>query len=301
MKAKGLLALALKQVHEFPIEPCNVSRFISGEFGLVRSITGLKGLEGTLIVPGQPYRLTEGRIVHLRSGHVRVYANLREVMLEAHQLVVASPGTVLQFSDLSPDCDLSMLGFANSYMEGWQKEELLTSYLHGRLYLRLPLEATDEQRLENIFSLLWDVVHDTPFPKKIVQSLISTLFHQITYFQEKNRSADQHKCTRQEEVFNRFLDLVNKHAVSERNVAFYADHLYLTPRYLSTLIRQASNRTIMEWINEAIIQEAKLMLRHSDNPVYQIANDLNFPNASFFCKFFRRMVGKTPLEYRTEV
>lgn len=301
MSQKGLLALALKQVQDFPIEPCNVFRFISPEFGLVRSIQGMQELNGFLIVTGQPYRLAEGRVIHLRSGYVRLHANLRELTLTPHELVVASPGTVIQFIEMSPDCDLSMLGFANSFMENWQKEELLMNYLQGRLYLRLSLQETDEQRLESILSLMWDVVHDIPFPRKTMQSLISTLFHQITYFQEKNYSDDRHKCSHQEEIFNRFLNLVNKYAIRERRVSFYADRLYLTSRYLSTLIRQASHRTVMDWINEAIVQEAKLLLHHSDKLVYQIAGELNFPNTSFFCKYFRRMTGKTPLEYRSEI
>ena len=111
-------------------------------------------------------------------------------------------------------------------------------------------------------------------------------------------SEESGRLTRQEEVFNRFLSLVNKYAIHERSVVFYADWLYLTPRYLSTLIKQTSGRTVMDWVNEAVVQEAKLLLRHSDKLVYQIADELNFPNASFFCKYFRRLTGKTPHEYR---
>lgn len=213
-------------------------------------------------------------------------------------MVVASPGTVAEFVEMSPDCELSMVGIANSFMEGWQKEEQLMAYLQGRLYLWLSLNEVIERRLEAIFSLLWEVVHDVPFPKGTVQSLISTLFHQITYLQQNGHSVRHAKYTRQEEVFNRFLGLVNKYAIRERNVAFYADRLYLTPRYLNTLIRQVSDHTVMDWINEAVIQEVKIQLLHSDKLVYQIADELNFPNPSFFSKFFHRMTGKTPNEYR---
>ena len=211
---------------------------------------------------------------------------------------VASPGTVAEFEEMSPHCELSMVGSAHRKMEGWQKEEQLMAYLQGRLYLWLSLNEVIERRLETIFSLLWEVVHDVPFPKGTVQSLISTLFHQIAYLQQNGHSVGHAKYTRQEEVFNRFLSLVNKYAIRERNVAFYADRLYLTPRYLNTLIRQVSDHTVMDWINEAVIQEVKIQLLHSDKLVYQIADELNFPNPSFFSKFFHRMTGKTPNEYR---
>ena len=68
--------------------------------------------------------------------------------------------------------------------------------------------------------------------------------------------------------------------------------------YKRQLVRQASGRTVMDWVNEAVMQEAKLMLRYTDKLVYQIADELNFPNASFFSKYFRRMAGMTPNDYR---
>ena len=79
---------------------------------------------------------------------------------------------------------------------------------------------------------------------------------------------------------------------------FHGLKLYVTPRYLCTLIRETSGRTVMDWVNDAVLLEAKLMLCHTDKLVYQIADELYFPNPSFFCKFFRRMTGKTPNQYR---
>ena len=110
-------------------------------------------------------------------------------------------------------------------------------------------------------------------------------------YEEKHQS-------RQEQVFNQFIQLVNQYASQERKVSFYADKLCLTPRYLKSLIRQASNRTVMDWINEAVIIEAKVLLKYSNKLIYQIADELNFPNTSFFCKFFKRMTGMTPLAYQ---
>ncbi len=219
---------------------------------------------------------------------------------KAGDFLVVSPGTVFEFLYVSSDLDLAMLAFSNSLMESWQKEELLQVYLQGRLFLHLSLTEQESRRMEQIFALLWEVVHDRPFPKESVQSLISLVFHQTDSFRGRGLEADKQKRTRQEEVFNRFLELVNKYAIHERNCTFYADRLCLTSRYLSTLVRQASGRTVMNWVNEAVVQEAKLMLRHTDKLVYQIADELNFPNASFFCKYFRRMTGMTPNDYRQE-
>lgn len=300
MKSNRLLLLALRQMRERVGESHNDYRFLIPELGLLRSIHGIADVVRFLSVEGQPYRLTEGRVVYFRAGTLRLRINLRELEFKAGDFLVVSPGTVFEFLYISSDFDLAMLAFSNSLMESWQKEELLQVYLQGRLFLHLSLTEQESRRMEQIFALLWEVVHDRPFPKESVQSLISLVFHQTDGFRGRELEAGKQKRSRQEEVFNRFLELVNKYAVHERSCAFYADRLCLTSRYLSTLIRQASRRTVMDWVNEAVMQEAKLMLYHTDKLVYQIADELNFPNASFFCKYFRRMTGMTPKDYRQE-
>lgn len=300
MKSNRLLLLALRQMRERVGESHNDYRFLIPELGLLRSVHGIADAVRFLSVEGQPYRLTEGRVVYFRAGTLRLRINLRELEFKAGDFLVVSPGTVFEFLYISSDLDLAMLAFSNSLMESWQKEELLQVYLQGRLFLHLSLTEQESQRMEQIFALLWEVVHDRPFPKESVQSLISLVFHQTDGFRGRELEAGKQKRSRQEEVFNRFLELVNKYAVHERSCTFYADRLCLTSRYLSTLVRQASGRTVMDWVNEAVIQEAKLMLCHTDKLVYQIADELNFPNASFFCKYFRRMTGMTPKDYREE-
>jgi len=298
MKSNHLLLLALKKVREHVGEGTNTSRFLTSELGLLRSIQGIADVIHFIPMEGQPYRLTEGRVVFFRAGTLRLRINLREVEFKEGDLLAVSPGTVFEFLYVSPDLDLSMLAFSNSLMENWQKEDLLQIYLQGRLFLHLSLTEKEVQRMEQLFALLWEVVHDRPFPRASVQSLISLHFHQLDFLRKRSQSTERQQHTRQEDIFNRFLELVNKYAVRERSIAFYADRLFLTPRYLSTLVRQASGRTVMDWVNEAVMQEAKLMLRHTDKLVYQIADELNFPNASFFSKYFRRMAGMTPNDYR---
>lgn len=298
MKSNHLLLLTLKKVREHVGEGTNTSRFLTSELGLLRSIQGIANVIHFIPMEGQPYLLTEGRVVFFRAGTLRLRINLREVEFKAGDLLAVSPGTVFEFLYISSDLDLAMLAFSNSLMENWQKEELLQTYLQGRLFLHLSLTVKEVQRMEQLFALLWEVVHDRPFPRASVQSLISLCFHQLDFVRKSSQSTESQQHTRQEEVFNRFLELVNKYAARERSITFYADRLFLTPRYLSTLVRQASGRTVMDWVNEAVMQEAKLMLRHTDKLVYQIADELNFPNASFFSKYFRRMAGMTPNDYR---
>ncbi|WP_315353090.1 helix-turn-helix transcriptional regulator [Phocaeicola abscessus] len=99
-------------------------------------------------------------------------------------------------------------------------------------------------------------------------------------------------------LFERFIYLVNNYSSREHHLDFYAGKMCITVRYLSTMIRKASGVTAKEWLDRALVTQAKVMLSYSSRNVAQIADELNFPTSSFFCKFFKRMTGLTPQQYR---
>lgn len=104
--------------------------------------------------------------------------------------------------------------------------------------------------------------------------------------------------TRRDEYFCRFIEMLSRYYTAERSVAFYADKLNLTPKYLTTVIREVSGRTASEWIDDVIVQEACNRLVFSENSIQQIAYELNFPNQSFFGAFFKNKTGVSPSAYR---
>lgn len=147
---------------------------------------------------------------------------------------------------------------------------------------------------------VWNILHCLPYRRGAVQHLIVSLLYNLKYIHEHTCKSTPSRLSRQEELFRRFIALVNQHSKHERSVNFYADKLCLTPHYLSSVIRETSGQTVMQWINQAVILEAKVLLKHSNLLVFQISDELNFPNPSFFSKFFKRMTGMTPAEYQKQ-
>ena len=163
------------------------------------------------------------------------------------------------------------------------------------------MQVTDtEWKLSDAyFTLIWDTVQEVPFRREVVQHLLAALLHNIKYIRTEEANDTSRRFSHQEEIFWRFIALVNEFSKNERTVGFYADKLCLTPRYLNTLIRQVSHQTVMEWINQSVILEAKVLLKHSNLLVYQISDELHFPNPSFLsASSFKRMTGMTPQEYQ---
>lgn len=298
MNEDKLQLLDFDKIQDILGEMNNLYRFSQGDFGFVRSFAGVKDIATKMMCPGHPYRLQEGRIIFLRQGNVRICLNLRERTYQAPAAVLLSPGTVGEMIDFSPDCDFAILAFRDTFMENYRQDNLIRAYYLRRLCLIIPLLDTDRNRMETILNLLWDVLHDTPWNEDIVKEMILLIFKQIEIYRQRYLTEENHQTSPREEILEHFINLVNEYAVRKRNIAFYADKLCLTPHYLSTIIRQSSGQTIMNWINRAVIQEAQILLLHTNLQVTQIADRLHFPNASFFCKYFRRLTSMSPVEYR---
>jgi AraC-like DNA-binding protein len=115
---------------------------------------------------------------------------------------------------------------------------------------------------------------------------------------EARKNSDSQRSARLNQIFERFIALVNEYHCSERGMAFYADKLCLTPKYLSTLIKKASGRSAPDWIDDFVILEAKNLLKYTDLAIKEIVYKLHFPNQSVFFKFFKANTSLTPSEYR---
>lgn len=99
-------------------------------------------------------------------------------------------------------------------------------------------------------------------------------------------------------VFNRFCQLMCDHCHKHRDVKFYADVLCITPYYLGRITNSTFSASPKELIDRQVIIEIKELLRSSALSVKEIAHRYNFENTSYLSRYFRRLTGQTPAEYR---
>ena len=146
------------------------------------------------------------------------------------------------------------------------------------------------------------LIMDLPNKAEAVKSLGTSIFYLLgTFWKNKIDTVSEKKTARMMRaniVFERFLSLVAEHHNKEKKLAFYADKLYLTQKYLSTLIKTLSGRNATEWIDAFLILDTKNLLKYSDMSIKEIAFEMSFASVPSFYKFFNKMTGMTPLEYR---
>ena len=245
-----------------------------------------------------PFVINDHRLGIITHGEGHINFNLMDRHLSAGTLIYLGPGTIINPIHFSDDFELMGIGLFSDFPMPFAVGNLPTAFNGQVRDFQLPVSVEDQQTARNILETLWHLVHQKDYHRPTVSSLVAALMHH--YDRLFHLQADTLAATRSREqtIFDRFIQLVNQHCREQHQISYYADRMCLTERYLGTVVHQTSGTTAKEWIDRALVTQAKVLLRHSDKSVLQISEDLNFPNPAFFSKYFKRLTCMTPLEYR---
>lgn len=250
-----------------------------------------------ILNPGTPYLLDDYRLGYIVRGHVHVIVNLEDTVIEGGSIVFLKPGSIIEPLDVDPDTTIKGFVLPQDKFQMIHRGQLPEVFNNVKRHGIMRIDASSAGLLDNLFDVLWHIARSNCTDQAVaagVMSSITALYNNLFH----NGLSAQPRTGTPNRTFERFIHLVNTHAQQERDLSFYADKLCITTRYLGTLVHQASGVTAKEWIDRAVISVAKVMLRHTDKQIVQIADELNFSNASFFCKYFKRLTGVTPNDYR---
>lgn len=245
-----------------------------------------------------PLRFDEMRLLIAGQGKAHPIVNLRQYDVHAGDLIFVSGGSIAQMSDASRDVLAKGMSCTNELLALAFDSRLPTILKRPQLSFVLHLTDTQRQFIETLHTLLWQTVHDHEMSPQVVLRVVSTIMTYVDHLYALSEKEHTAKRSHEEEIFDRFIALVNQYDPREHKLEFYADKIFLSPRYLDSIVKKISGYTVKDWIDKAIIMEAKVMLKHSDLPVNRIADELNFENYSFFSRYFRRLTGMSPQQYR---
>ena len=247
-----------------------------------------------------PFTINDHRLGIIISGEAVINFNLQDCQLKSGTLVYVSPGTIIHPKHLSPDLRIyGMALFSNFPMPFAQGQ--MPSAFNGQVRdFQLPASEDDISTARHILDTIWQIVHATEdYHRPTVTALVAALMHHYNQLFQQQVDQQASSRSREQTIFVRFLQLVTQHCAEHHQIGYYADRMCLTERYLSTIIRQTSSVTAKDWIDRALITRIKIELRHTDKPAAQIADEMHFANPSFFSKYFRRLTGMTPGEYKS--
>lgn len=233
----------------------------------------------------QPYLLAEGVIIRIVDGLVVYTVNLTRYELHPGDVIVFPENAVFVIEWKTDDLSVQFMTFHGLELDRPVRE-----------CRRYCLSGEDWERSGEYFELMARIVGRESFQLETVRHLQGAFLSDLDHIGAL--TPEGWAPTRQDEVFDRFILLLNESDVTKRSVPWFASRLFITPNRLSNIIKEVSGRTVMQWIKRKVVQDAKMLLKHSDLRIYEISDKLGFANPSFFAKFFHRETGMTPAEFR---
>ena len=268
------------------------------------------GYDSEMDVIKHPCRFDGYLAFFCHEGHFDIEVNLRTFQIREHSLFLYTPGNIVRVSNISQkdkkNVKFLIVAVSNTFMR-------MMHFDFNKLYdesLRLlenPCVTLGNEAREicgKYLDLMKEIcVMELPNKRDAVSSLISSIFYLMgalwaDKLSEVRQKSEENRSVRSKAILEDFLSLVKDNHNRERSLSFYADKLYLTPKYLSKLVKKVSGKSAHEWIDSFVILEAKNMLKYSGMSIKSIVWELNFPNQTTFYRFFKAHTGMTPSEYR---
>lgn len=231
--------------------------------------------EQSFFIPKQPYLLKDFRITYIVSGSASIMINLVKYDISAGDVLFIPSGSVVELQHVAE----------NAYLKLFASEEYL---------LEQPIHVRSDKNTLSIFSKSFDLIDAM---LRVSNCTYDSVLYVVSALVEVAKHYPNKDINRYNTRLNKFISLVNVHCSENRDISFYADKLCITSHYLSYFVKKHSGISVMDWINKAVVQRAKILLKQGKTTL-QVAEELNFISPNYFNRYFKRHTSLTPSEYK---
>ena len=256
----------------------HVLDYIDDDFAIVNSLEGTPYSNDTI-------KLNCFLIAVCIEGCIQLDVNYRTYKLQAGELLLGLPNTIISHTMLSPKYKVRLAGFSTRFLQRiikMEKETWNTAiHIHNN-----PVKSVDNGEDQTVFGFYRDLIiakiNDEPhcYHKEVMQYLFSAIFCEMLGQLHKemeaagNTEGSKEGIKQVNYILRKFMELLSK------------------------VIKQACGRTPLDLINETAVEHIKYRLKRSEKSIKEIAEEFNFPNQSFFGKYVKAHLGTSPANYR---
>lgn len=236
------------------------------------------------------------------KGWITIHYNGRELTLNPNDLYIYSPGLPITVIATSDDFHgYCLMADEHVPIEAPSVHDLVQLAFLPIVQLHEPKQTLFPDAVQHLLMKMREIIdylHSDHIYKGEVLRMLYSIF--LLDLQNAQNKTIVHRQTPQrvEEIFIGFIRLLPRYFAEHHDIPFYASKLHISPVYLSRVVRQVSGRTVVDYINQMLITEASFLLKTSNLSITQIANNLHFADTPSFSKFFLRLNGMSPKEYR---
>ncbi|MBD0776939.1 AraC family transcriptional regulator [Maribacter sp. ANRC-HE7] len=250
-----------------------------------------------------PFRNLGNDILFVEKGNLKVSINLMIHTLKKNESIAVAQKSVIQILEISDDLSVININFSTKFIvDNFFKSNSIDAFGYFT-HTNAPKLKLGKQE-GKMFKIMARILKDNNkkelalFKEDIIRNTFGVIAYTYADIFKRTYPDLKVELTRQEELTIRFWNILQENVKIERSVQFYADTLNVTTGHLSKTLKEVSGKTASQLIEAAVIIEARLLLQDPKLSIAQIAEELSFPDQSFFGKYFKKQIGLSPSAYR---
>lgn len=276
--------------------PKKVSEMLEDDFCVINNVTA-----GLAKAVTSPVKFSAYTSIYIREGNCLANINLLAHHITAPAIVNIRTSQIMQPFEVSEDFRASFVILSKRLTEAISTHLNYYSMLAvTNRHPVVPLTPEMNLAMDTLYEDLVAISSDNTISHRfeaILHTLSAFLFRNMEkcYSGVKNIETTSNIANH---IAEKFIFLVQQNFRKERFLEFYADQLEISTKHLTRIVKENTGYSPTEWITRHVILEAKVMLSSSTLNIQQISQELNFPSQSFFGKYFKKVVGVSPKEFR---
>ena len=257
-------------------------------------------MRAALSSDNEPFRIDMTMAIIYEQGSADLKINMRDYHIEAPAVLLVLNDQIYQSAGHSEDLRSKVILMSRSFSDSLFANSGEILPLKSSIMKNPVMKIENEENVFGQFFQLLQNIAASPRQEFKIESARHLTLSMFYGYSHMKHEVNEVKSTnsRQEEIFTKFTELLERHHKKEREIAFYADKMCMTSKHLSQVIKDYTGKTALGIIEEYVISEAKSMLLSTTMSIQQISDELKFPSQSVFGKYFKRVAGISPSEYR---
>lgn len=251
----------------------------------------------------QPFYSDYVGIIICHQGMFRFKVDGASFVASAGETVFLSKGVMFRVIDSSEDLRYTLLFYRAEQIKDMLGNTVVTMRLYSTF---CPSSCTImhteyDGMLANYAQMLRKLAaknNTDPYSDHEQKLLLMGLTYRLCSIFSNSLKVTGKEMDRKLEIFEQLINLIEENYMRERSVAFYAEKLCLTPKYLTVMIKSLCGQTVQQLLFRAIVRRSIFLMKNTNKTIQQIAYELSFPNASSFGTFFKKNTGLSPKHYR---
>ena len=249
-----------------------------------------------------PNKMYQNLYIYITKGEMTISINNQDTELKSGDSIIIMPENIIRIKNMSTGIKYFMFVIYPKLASEIFNDIGLT-YSSARLSLHHFTAQLDNEQMQRVLNIYDEIRHDLitfdyEYKALYIRSMLDILLvENINTHKIEAMPLEGDSNSRQYDVYCKFIALLNKHAVEQRSVQYYANTLGISSKYLSYVCISYSNKNASTWIDEAVIQKAKALILVHHYTLSETSEILHFSSISSFSRFFTRVMGMTPKNF----